>query len=76
MAGCQDDEYSYDASFNGRPNGAFTYVALYTLSMLDENATYKTWMNAIRQYLPNTYYPQTPNLACAAYQRKWKVLSE
>jgi hypothetical protein len=51
-------------------------VALYTLAMLDEKATYKTWMNAIRQYLPNTRYPQTPNLACAGYQRQWKALAE
>ena len=29
--GCQDTEYSYDAWFRGRPNGAFTFVALRAL---------------------------------------------
>ncbi|MCG6536446.1 MAG: hypothetical protein L7F78_17500, partial [Syntrophales bacterium LBB04] len=27
MAGCQDTEHSYDAYFEGRPNGAFSFVA-------------------------------------------------
>ena len=28
MSGCQDLEYSYDARFGDRPNGAFTYYFL------------------------------------------------
>ena len=28
ISGCMDTEYSYDASFNGRPNGAFTRAAI------------------------------------------------
>ena len=74
FAGCQDDEYSYDAYINGRFNGAFSYVALNALAQLGEKATYLDWYRAIRNYLPNNNYPQTPNLACAAYQRKWAVL--
>ena len=28
FSGCQDTEFSYDTSFDGRPNGAFTRVAI------------------------------------------------
>lgn len=31
LAGCRDQEYSWDTSFAGRPNGAFTFYALKTL---------------------------------------------
>ena len=31
MAGCLDTQYSWDTSFKGRPNGAFTYYALKSL---------------------------------------------
>jgi metacaspase-1 len=41
LAGCQDNEYSYDARFNNRPNGAFTYVALQELAKNPK--TYADW---------------------------------
>lgn len=62
MAGCQDWEYSYDAYFNGRPNGAFSFVAIESLSKISTKATYIQWINAIRKMLPSRQYPQTPNL--------------
>ena len=34
LAGCQEDQESMDAWFNGRANGAFTYVALKSLASL------------------------------------------
>ena len=74
MAGCQDTEYSYDAWFNGRPNGAFTYVALKALDKLKPNATYQQWYQAIRKVLPSRQYPQTPNLYGSWSMRNWKVL--
>lgn len=76
FSGCQDHEYSYDAWFNGRANGAFTYIALWTLKQLPSDATYWDWHRAIRQYLPHTYYPQTPQFGAAYYQRQWKVFEE
>lgn len=75
LAGCQDHEYSYDAWFNQRANGAFTYVALKVLENMPDTASYADFYRAIRSYLPHVYYPQTPQLHCARYQAKWKVLA-
>ena len=59
-AACGDLEYSFDASFNGRPNGAFTRVALDALKKAP--ATPRAWMEEIRRHLPTAAYPQTPRL--------------
>ncbi|MBN1102108.1 MAG: caspase family protein [Deltaproteobacteria bacterium] len=73
MAGCQDTEYSFDAYFRGRPNGAFTFVALRALSSLPAKATYYDWFRKIRRMLPSRQYPQTPNLYGSSSMKKWKV---
>jgi hypothetical protein len=75
MAGCQDHEYSYDAYFKGRPNGAFTFVALMVLGKLKKNATYQDWHEAIGSVLPSQQYPQQPNLFGTRTMKKWKVLA-
>jgi hypothetical protein len=75
MAGCQDTEYSYDASFNGRPNGAFSFVAIRALASLSKKATYSDWFKAIRRVLPSRQYPQTPNLYGSKEMKEWKVFS-
>jgi hypothetical protein len=75
MAGCQDTEYSYDAYFQGRPNGAFTFVALQALSKLPASATYADWFKAIKKVLPSQQYPQTPNLFGSQSMKKWKVFA-
>lgn len=66
LAGCQDSEYSYDAEFDGRPNGAFTYFGIKSLKEMSvcglENFTYRDWYKRIRSYLPSQSYPQRPNL--------------
>jgi len=74
LAGCQDTEYSYDAFFSGRANGAFTYVALKALAKLKTTATYKDWYTAIRKALPSRQHPQTPNLYGATTMKGWKAL--
>jgi hypothetical protein len=74
LAGCQDTEYSYDACFDGRPNGAFTYVALRALAKLKKTATYKDWYAAIRKALPSRQHPQTPNLYGSSTMKAWKAL--
>lgn len=75
MAGCQDTEYSYDAWFEDRPNGAFTFVALKELSKLPADATYRDWYTAIRKVLPSQQYPQSPNLYGRSSMKDWKVFS-
>lgn len=76
ISGAGDPEYSYDAEFEGKPNGAFTYVALKTLAALSAPATYADWHKAIRTMLPNPDFPQSPNLLAAKYQRQWIALGE
>jgi metacaspase-1 len=75
LSGCLDAEYSYDAWFNGRPNGAFTFVALRELKKMKKNATYQDWYKAIRKALPSQQYPQTPNLYGSGSMKRWKVLA-
>lgn len=75
MSGCQDIEYSYDAWFQGRPNGAFTFVALRALPKLTARATYADWHTAIRKSLPSQQYPQAPNLFGSSAMKAWTVLA-
>ncbi|HUR12601.1 MAG TPA: caspase family protein [Flavitalea sp.] len=75
FAGCQDNEYSYDAYFNNRPNGAFTYVALETLKKLKPTATYQEWFRMIRSILPSQQYPQSPNIFGSKTMKKWKIFA-
>jgi len=75
MAGCQDTEYSYDAYFQGRPNGAFSFVALRALPKVKAGAKYSDWFKAIRRSLPSQQYPQSPNLFGSSAMKKWKVFA-
>ncbi len=74
MSGCADPEYSYDAWFNGRPNGAFTRVALDTLTLMSSVPSYREWHAAIRRRLPSVDYPQTPQLYGTWAQKNWRAL--
>lgn len=73
LAGCLDTEYSYDTSFNGRANGAFTYYALKALRDIKPTATYEKWFKAIRAYLPSTRLPQTPQIFGTKTARNFKI---
>ena len=75
LSGCLDHEFSYDASYNGKPNGAFTYNALQLLDKLAAGSTYKAWHEAIRKRLPSASYPQTPNLFGSSTQKGWQVFA-
>jgi metacaspase-1 len=60
LSGCRDVEFSYDADFNGRANGALTRAAIGELK--NNPASPQEWFKAIRQHLPSQQYPQTPQL--------------
>jgi hypothetical protein len=75
MSGCQDTEYSYDAYFQGRPNGAFSFVALNALKTLPANASYRDWYSTIRKSLPSQQYPQSPNFYGTARMKRWRALA-
>lgn len=74
LSGCQDTEYSYDAWFEGRPNGAFTFIALKALKKLKAGATYSQWHKEIKKMLPSQQYPQSPNLYGSSNMKRWKIL--
>jgi hypothetical protein len=75
LAGCRDTEYSYDAYFRGRPNGAFSFVALQALKKMPAGATYSDWYKMIRRMLPSRQYPQTPNLYGSTRMKRWRVFA-
>jgi hypothetical protein len=61
FSGCQDTEFSYDTSFGGRPNGAFTRVAVDALKG-GGITTPRELYEAVRRKLPSQRLPQTPQL--------------
>ena len=61
ISGCSDSEYSYDAEFNGRPNGAMSAYAIQVIKR-NPNATYREFFEALRAFLPSKDYPQSPQL--------------
>lgn len=61
FSGCQDTEFSYDTSFGGRPNGAFSRTAIATLA-LPSVTTPKTLHDEVRKHLPSQALPQSPQL--------------
>jgi hypothetical protein len=68
LSGCKDVEFSYDADFNGRANGAMTRAALEALAL--NPPTPQEWFKAIRKRLPSQHYPQTPQLFGGAAAKK------
>jgi hypothetical protein len=74
LSGAKSTEYSYDASFGGRPNGALTRVAIDALKKL-KNPTYNEWYAEIRKNLPSNEYPQTPQLEGSDENKNRKVFS-
>ncbi len=68
FAGCRDDQFSYDTSFNNRPNGAFTRVAIEELAK--GPATPREWMDLIRKRLPTPTLPQSPQLFAGTKAKK------
>ncbi len=74
LSGCLDTQFSWDTSFKGRPNGAFTYYALKALHD-SKPATYEAWFKALRAYLPSTKLPQDPQILGTAAARRFKVFA-
>jgi len=61
ITGCTDSEYSYDAEFDGRPNGAMTASAIRVIQQ-NPDVTYREFYAGLRNLLPSNDYPQTPQL--------------
>ena len=58
LSACAENQTAADAYINGKYHGAFTYYAMNTLRGF---YTYKEWFNAIRDYLPNSYFVSGTN---------------
>ena len=72
ISGCSDSEYSYDAEFEGRPNGAMTALAI---SVIKQNPaiTYREFYAGLRTVLPSKEYPQTPQLEGSEINKDRKI---
>lgn len=71
ISGCMDHEYSYDAWFGSRANGAMSYSLLKALHVSSSvGAAYA----ALRRLLPSSDYPQTPQLTATSYQKRTALL--
>lgn len=70
ISGCNENEYSYDAYIDGKPQGAFSAYAMSTFS---QGITMGKWFKAIREELPSGEYPQSPQLTAKPWQRYWSL---
>ncbi|MCA9258594.1 MAG: caspase family protein [Planctomycetales bacterium] len=61
LASCRSDELSYDAQFEGRYNGAFSWHAIDLLRRRPRQTYLQLW-ETLRLRLPSVDYPQTPQL--------------
>lgn len=68
ISGCSENEYSYDAWFGSRPNGAFTRAAI---DSFNSGVSLNTWYKSIRMLLPTPVFTQTPLLTPASTYRKY-----
>jgi hypothetical protein len=74
ITGCLDTEFSYDANFDGKPNGAATYYLNRAYRTLPQGGTFNQWYKALKTYLPKIgKYPQTPQLNASEAMKEWVV---
>lgn len=73
LSGCLDTEFSYDATYNGRGNGAFTYSFIQAYNNTKPVGTWLDLWAELRKLLPPWDYPQTPRLNATSANRKMRV---
>lgn len=74
LSGCNAMEYSYDATFGGRSNGAMSYFAIQLIQANPERS-WKDLHEALRKLLPSTRYPQSPQLEGSNKVKDQKVFT-
>lgn len=73
LSGCADHEFSYDAIFHGRPNGAMSYFLIKALEDGLSSRVSAVYAR-LRKILPSSEYPQTPQLTATSYQKRTSLL--
>lgn len=75
LSGCADEEFSYDAWFDGRANGAFSWYAMaaWRAATTTRPPSNRVWHNKVRELLPSDLYPQSPQMYASAWQRGWRL---
>lgn len=68
ISGSEETDVSYDAWFGERANGAFTRAAI---DSHVRGMSLGNWHKAIRQRLPSSSYPQSPQLLPASLYRRY-----
>ncbi len=61
LTGCKSNEYSYDAYINGKYMGAMSYYATKIITS-NPKITWAQLHSSLTKYLPNSNYPQAPQL--------------
>ena len=74
ISGCSNTEVSYDAQFEGNFYGAMSYFATRILKE-NSNLTYSEFHKKLREKLPNSQYPQSPQLEGNARNKARLVFS-
>lgn len=73
FAGCRDDQFSFDARFDDRPNGAFTHYLLEARRSLPPHAELGDWFDEVAQLVRESDFQQTPVLNASAAVRRWAM---
>jgi metacaspase-1 len=60
LAGCTQDQSSYDALFDEVSHGAMTYNALQTIRDMNYELTYEQLYDELSYRIEDARYPQTP----------------
>lgn len=74
LTGCNAMEYSYDAFLNDRYNGAMTAMAQRIIRS-NTQQTYRELHKTLRQILPSTRFPQSPQLEGTDARKDRKLFS-
>jgi len=74
ISGCSESEVSYDAQFDGKYYGAMSYWATRVLKA-NPNITYSEFHAKLREKLPSSQYPQSPQLEGSAKDKSRLVFS-
>jgi metacaspase-1 len=71
LAGCSDQQESYDADFPAGPQGALTHFALQAIADANYRITYATLLSKVRSaLLANDFADQTPQLEGKAANKR------